>query len=270
MQEGFPLAWAAAFLYVVYGVLILRSLRSSKALAGRGLLYGATLALVLHAVCLTKGIFGNGAVTFGFGLAASAALWAASFVIIVESAIRRVTVLMGFILLLSAPACLLPEVFPGFVISTDASFAFKTHLAFAFLAYGFTIDAAVQAVLITAMSRKIRHPVGDVDKGWLANMPDLMAMERIFFRIIVCAFLSVTGVLFFGAWVTSEYWHVIIGFDHKTILTWISWIVFAVLLIGRFRFGWRGKTALTWFWVAAAALVIAYLVYRLLIELSMG
>ncbi len=268
MQEGFPLTWAAAFLYVVYGVMILRSLRSSNAVAGRGLLYGATLALVLHAVCLAKGIFSGGVVTFGFGLAASVALWAASFVIIVESAIRRVTVLMGFVLLLSAPACLLPEVFPGFVISSEATFAFKAHLVLAFLAYGFTIDAAVQAVLLSALSRKMKHPSGNVDSGWLANMPDLMAMERIFFRIILCGFVCLTGVLIFGAWVTSEYWNVFFDFDHKTLLTWISWLIFAVLLIGRYRFGWRGKTALIWFWVGAAALAVAYLVYRLFIELK--
>ena len=267
MQSGFPVVWAAAFLYGVYGVLILRTLRTSQAQASRTLLYGGFLALALHGLALWHGIFAD-SVRFGFANALSLALWAAAFVIIVESAIRRVTVLTGFIFLLAVPASVLPQFFSGFVISSEATFAFKAHLVLAFLAYGFTIDAAVQAVLLSALSRKMKHPSGNVDSGWLANMPDLMAMERIFFRIILCGFVCLTGVLIFGAWVTSEYWNVLFDFDHKTLLTWISWIVFAVLLIGRYRFGWRGKTALIWFWVGAAALAVAYLVYRLFIELK--
>ncbi len=266
MLSGFPVAWAAAFLYGVYAALILRTLRTSKAQASRALLYGGALALILHGLALWGSIFAD-SVRFGFAYALSLALWAAAFVIIVESAIRRVTILTGFVFLLAVPASVLPQFFSGFVISNEATFAFKAHLVLAFLAYGFTIDAAVQAVLLSALSRKMKHPSGNVDSGWLANMPDLMAMERIFFRIILCGFVCLTGVLIFGAWVTSEYWNVLFDFDHKTLLTWLSWLIFAVLLVGRYRFGWRGKTALIWFWVGAATLAIAYLVYRLLIEL---
>ena len=266
MLSGFPVAWAAAFLYGVYGVLILRTLRTAKALANRSLLYGGVLALFLHGLALWQGTFAD-SVRFGFALALSLALWAASFVIIIESTIRRVTILTGFVFLLSVPAAILPEFFSGFVISSDVTFAFKAHLVLAFLAYGFTIDAAVQAVFLSVLLRKMKHPSGNVDSGWLSNMPDLMAMERIFFRIVLCGFVCLTGVLVFGAWVTSEHGNVFFDFDHKTLLTWLSWIIFAVLLIGRLRFGWRGKTALIWFWTGAIALAIAYLVYQLLIEL---
>ena len=134
-------------------------------------------------------------------------------------------------------------------------------------AYGFIVDAAVQAVLISVFSRKMKHPDRSVDTGWLSNMPDLMAMERILFRIVVCAFLCLSCVLIFGALTTSEVWHVAIGFDHKTVLTWLSWLFFAVLLAGRYFFHWRGRVALCWFWAGAGTLAVAYLGYRFMIEI---
>ena len=192
---------------------------------------------------------------------------AAVFVILVESAVRRVTILTGFVLLLAAPASLVPELFPAPVILTAPTFAFKAHIGFALAAYGFIVDAAVQAVLISVFSRKMKHPDRSVDTGWLSNMPDLMAMERILFRIVVCAFLCLSCVLIFGALTTSEVWHVAIGFDHKTVLTWLSWLFFAVLLAGRYFFHWRGRVALCWFWAGAGTLAVAYLGYRFMIEI---
>ena len=55
-------------------------------------------------------------------------------------------------------------------------------------------------------------------------------------------------------------------FEHKTILTWLSWIVFAVLLAGRYFLGWRKKKALAWFWAGIVFLAVAYLVYRFILD----
>ncbi len=267
MQGVFSLSWAAAFLYAVFAWRILSVLRTPAAKAPRGVLYGASLALVLHALAVYTAVFSDFQVHFGFALALSCVLLAAVFVILVESVVRRVTILTGFVLLLAAPASLVPELFPAPVILTAPTFAFKAHIGFALAAYGFIVDAAVQAVLISVFSRKMKHPDRSVDTGWLSNMPDLMAMERILFRIVVCAFLCLSCVLIFGALTTSEVWHVAIGFDHKTVLTWLSWLFFAVLLAGRYFFHWRGRVALCWFWAGAGTLAVAYLGYRFMIEI---
>ncbi|MFR3635302.1 MAG: hypothetical protein ACLTVB_04365 [Sutterella sp.] len=55
--------------------------------------------------------------------------------------------------------------------------------------------------------------------------------------------------------------------DHKSVLTWISWAIFAILLLGRTFAGWRAKTALVWFWVGVGLFCIAYLGYSLTNEL---
>ena len=266
MQGLFSLSWAAAFLYAVFAWRILDVLRTPVATVPRGVLYGAFLALVLHALAVYGAVFSDSQVHFGFELALSCALLAACFVILVESAVRRVTVLTGFVLLLACPAVLVPEFFEAPVMLVAPSFAFKAHIGFALGAYGFIVDAAVQAVLLSVFSRQMKHPDRSVNAGWLSNMPDLMAMERILFRIVACAFTCLSGVLIFGALTTREVWHVAIGFDHKTVLTWLSWLVFAVLLAGRRFLHWRGRVALCWFWVGTAILAVAYLVYRFVIE----
>ena len=33
---------------------------------------------------------------------------------------------------------------------------------------------------------------------------------------------------------------------HKTVLSVTAWIIFGILLFGRWRFGWRGRTAIRW------------------------
>ena len=89
MQGVFSLSWAAAFLYAVFAWRILSVLRTPAAKAPRGVLYGASLALVLHALAVYTAVFSDFQVHFGFALALSCVLLAAVFVILVESAVRR-------------------------------------------------------------------------------------------------------------------------------------------------------------------------------------
>jgi len=45
---------------------------------------------------------------------------------------------------------------------------------------------------------------------------------------------------------------------HKTILSIIAWIIFTALLIGRWRYGWRGKTAVRWTLSGFLVLMLAF------------
>ena len=49
-----------------------------------------------------------------------------------------------------------------------------------------------------------------------------------------------------------------------------SWLVFGVLLWGRYRFGWRGRTALRWTLVGFAVLALAYFGSKLVLEALLG
>jgi ABC-type uncharacterized transport system permease subunit len=46
----------------------------------------------------------------------------------------------------------------------------------------------------------------------------------------------------------------------------LSWLVFAVLLIGRARFGWRGRQAVRWLVAGSTLLLLAYVGSRFVME----
>ncbi len=52
----------------------------------------------------------------------------------------------------------------------------------------------------------------------------------------------------------------------KTVLAVTAWIVFAVLLIGRVYWGWRGNRAIIFTLAGVALLVIAYFGSRLVLQ----
>ncbi len=45
---------------------------------------------------------------------------------------------------------------------------------------------------------------------------------------------------------------------HKTVLSLIAWVLFGVLLIGRIRYGWRGRSAVRWTLSGFGFLALAY------------
>ena len=57
---------------------------------------------------------------------------------------------------------------------------------------------------------------------------------------------------------------------HKTVLSIAAWLVFGILLIGRWRFGWRGRTAIRWTMSGFVTLLLAYLGSKWVLEVLLG
>ena len=58
--------------------------------------------------------------------------------------------------------------------------------------------------------------------------------------------------------------------DHKTVFSLLAWLTFAVLLVGRARFGWRGRRAVRVLYVGAGLLLLAYVGSRFVLEIVLG
>jgi ABC-type uncharacterized transport system permease subunit len=54
--------------------------------------------------------------------------------------------------------------------------------------------------------------------------------------------------------------------DHKTVFALLSWLIFGLLLAGRRRYGWRGRTALRWTLSGFLMLLLAYVGSRFVLE----
>jgi len=53
-------------------------------------------------------------------------------------------------------------------------------------------------------------------------------------------------------------------------LSMIAWVVFATLLAGRYRFGWRGRTAINWTISGFVILMLAYFGSKVVLELLLS
>ncbi|MDY6010168.1 MAG: cytochrome c biogenesis protein CcsA [Duodenibacillus sp.] len=257
----------AAVAYLVAGVGMVRTQTVPDVVSPAWMRWIACAGFVLHAAGVCAEMFTGPDIHFGFGMAVCAMLLIAVLITLIESWVHRVTALTALVLLVSAAGVVLPVVFPGEVYLAESwSVLFRVHLLAALAAYSFMTIAVVQAILLMKLDRELKDPMRAPDRGLLANMPNLMAMERILFRIVACGFVCLSLVLVLGGFATMQTHGVPYILDHKTLLTWASWVVFAVLLVGRYGFGWRKKRALGWFWAGIFMLSTAYLVYRLVTE----
>ena len=76
------------------------------------------------------------------------------------------------------------------------------------------------------------------------------------------------------SWFTSM-WRVWLGlalvlFFGVPVFSVLSWAAFAVLLVGRARFGWRGRKAVRILYVGSLLLLLAYVGSRFVIEVVLG
>ena len=58
--------------------------------------------------------------------------------------------------------------------------------------------------------------------------------------------------------------------NHKTIFSVLSWLTFAVLLIGRSQWGWRGRRAVSVLYIGSGLLLLAYVGSRFVLEVVLG
>lgn len=263
------LSLLSAVLYVGCGIRIVSVLRTPQAQASAVLRWIGFAAFLLQAAALAGQFFGREEIRFGFGLAVSAILFFAIGITLVESLVHRITGLLGVLLIVAGICSIMPVLFSGSVIpARDWTMLFRLHLLLAIASYSFITIACIQAIFLARMNRQLKGPMAASEPtGLISNMPNLMAMERILFRIVACGFVCLTALLVTGVLTTYQAEGMLLSWDHKTILSILAWVAFAVLLIGRRFFGWRNRQALTWFWVGVAFLSVAYVIYRLIIEL---
>ncbi|MDQ0022470.1 ABC-type uncharacterized transport system permease subunit [Variovorax paradoxus] len=224
------------------------------------------LAWLLHAAVLGHGLVGSQP-RFGFAPALSVTAWLVLTVYAVESSMYPQMQVRRALALLGAAAVLLGVLFPGTPLHVSASPWLPLHLALGIASYGLFGAAVVHAWLITRAEKQIRLATEPQ-----AGLP-LLTLERLTFRFVMAGFvlLSATllaGLLFsetlYGASFRGWKW------DHKTVFSVLAWISFAVLLIGRVRFGWRGRTARRVLYAGSVLLLLAYVGSRFVLEVVLA
>lgn len=231
------------------------------------------LPWAVHSYLLWTVLFGTPELRFGFGHALSAMLWLAVTIYWLENLVVRVEGMQPLVLGLAAACSPLPALFPGIPSPTYANtLEFRLHLTLGMLAYSLFTLAALHAMLMTLVERRLHGRIGSGTAsagplaGPLFSMPPLLTLESLLFKIITLGFALLTLTLITGSLFSETLFGKAIRFDHKTLFAIISWFIFAILLAGRYFYGWRGRMALRYTLAGFVFLLLAYVGSRFVLE----
>ena len=265
-QMSILLAATSILLYLGSAALLLRRLsqgiqadQRSKMLA----LIPGTLAVLLHLILLYDQILVADGLNLGFFHVFSLTAWLVATLIMFTS-LRQPVENLGIVILPFAAVALLLQ-FSGLEGGSQLTIdtpGVQLHILLSIFSFSLLSIAAIQAILLAVQTHHLRnrHP-----GGFIRALPPLETMEHLLFRMIGVGYLLLSLALLSGATFIQDIFaqHLV----HKTVLAMIAWVVFAVLLWGRLRHGWRGRIAIRWTLSGFAVLVLAYFGSKLVLEL---
>jgi ABC-type uncharacterized transport system permease subunit len=217
-------------------------------------------AWLLHGLVLAVGLAGDPP-RFGFAPALSVTAWLVLTVYAVERQLFPQLEARWALSGLGAAAVLLALFFPGTPLHVSASPWLPLHWALGIASYGLFAAAVVHAWLMMRAERHIR-----VAADPQAGLP-LLTLERLTFRFATAGFILLSATLLAGVFFSEKlYGYGAFKWDHKTVFSILAWVVFAFLLLGRFRFGWRGRKAVRVLYIGSILLLLAYAGSRFVLE----
>lgn len=269
-MDSMLLTAISAGLYLISAGLLAKHLfRARPPLGARKIafLWPALLAAATHAGLLYKTICcTQTGLNLSFLNALSLVAWLTTSLMLLSTLKRPLENLAIILLPLTALIMLVTEVLhggPSIEVQGDASL--RVHILVSIIAYSILSLAALQAGLVAVQHNSLRKRQPG---GFIRVLPPLAAMETLLFQMIGLGFILLTASLLTGFIYLEDMFaqHVV----HKTILSITGWLIFAILLTGRLRFGWRGRTAIRWTMLGFVALMLAYFGTKLVLEWLIG
>lgn len=139
------------------------------------------------------------------------------------------------------------------------------HAALSIFAAGLLTLAAAQALALDLLDRLLHKPE---QLARVLRMPPMQASEDWLFQLIGAGFFVLSLALLSGIIFLDDLFaqHLV----HKTVLSITAWLIFAALLLGRRRWGWRGKRAVRIALSGYGVLLLAYFGSKLVLELILN
>lgn len=250
--------------YVASSITLIKDIKENqyKKLA----LILAWLALLTHVLSLSINTWQKQGIDFSFFHTASIISLIIAFLLLITSFSRPVEKLGIALFPIAALMLVLDVAYPSSVQTPqNHSLAMNMHIMSSIIAFSLLTIAAFQALLLAVQNNQLKsHNPGRL----MLAFPPLQAMESLLFQMIS------TGLLFLSISLISGFIFIEDLFAqhlvHKTILSIVAWLIFSSLLIGRERYGWRGKTAIRWTLYGFLSLLLAYFGSKLVLELILN
>lgn len=226
----------------------------------------ASLGILLHAYLLYRALFLGSELALNTAEAASLVGWIIA-VISVWTAWRRPRFagLAGVLLLCVGVAAAITDDGSRDFVTSQSGWELAAHIVIAIVAYALIALGAVIALALSALDRRLR---GHQPLGVLGKLPSVEALESAMFQTISAGFALLTLTLFSGFIFVQDL--VAQHLAHKVALSCVAWLILGILLIGRWRLGWRGRIAARWTLGGFVLLGLAYFGSKFVLEVVLG
>ncbi len=226
-------------------------------------LYYAFVPMGLHAVVLYQGMVTSAGLNLGVFNAASLVAWLVALLGLFGAFSRSMENLTVVLLPLAAVAVGLEALFSNeHVLPASTPFGLRAHVLLSIAAYSLLAVAALQALVLAVEDHLLRsrRPLRAIQV-----LPPLQMLESLMFQLIAVGFFTLSLGLVSGLMFLTDIFgqHLV----HKTVLSLIAWMIFAVLLVGRYRRGWRGRIAIRYTLGGFLSLMLAYFGSKVVLEL---
>ncbi len=250
----------AAGLYVLAAIIHWRALSTGRSPNWAPLAAMGVLALLLHGGCSFSLLRDPLGLDLGLLSVSVLITWVITAFTLLASIRLPITNLLLLAFPLSAAALLLASI-AGAGSDTglrqglvELSPALSAHIILSIGAYSLLTMAAGQSLLLAAQDKRLKNRQ---TTGFVGLLPPMETMERLLFSILWVGFIALTVAVASGfAFLENMFAQ---NISHHTVLACLAWLVFALLLIGRHAFGWRGTTAVRWTLGGFVLLLLAYL-----------
>ena len=255
-------AYAAIVLYLIASALLLRAVVQDKVAASRSWLWPALAGVLLHGTyhLLVAWRTAGGPDMHFFSALSLVSLGMAAMTTLVGAQGRMAG--LGVLAFPLAALLLLVYHLYGHEPTHGLDWRLQLHAWLALLAYAALAIAALLALMLWAQERALRRREFH---AWLRALPPLTELEELLFRTITVGFILLTATLLTGVMFVEDLLaqHLV----HKTVLSVLSWLAFGALLLGRWRYGWRGGKAVRWTLIAMALLLLSFFGSKFVMEL---
>ena len=212
------------------------------------------IACVLHAAHLYPQTFTSQGMNLTFYNTISLMLFMISTLVLILSISKKREFIGLFLLPIVVASIALTILKPEIHVATSNFRGLQLHIVFSLFAFSVLTISAIQSILLFNQERHLHKAKFD---SMTRVLPPLHDTEKFLFQTITIGFILLSVALITGFLFLENMFQQHIA--HKTILSILAWLLFAVLLWGRWKFGWRGQMAVRWTLGGFAFLILAYL-----------
>lgn len=220
------------------------------------------LAMSLHTLILFSDTITTNGLNPSFVNSFSLVAWLVVLLYLIAQ-LRKPVETLGIFIFPTAGIAVFSQLFwPSDIALSNQSFELQVHILLSLLAYGLLAIAAGQAILLLIQTHYLKSKKPG---GFIRSLPALQSMERLLFQMIKVGFILLTLALLSGFIFLDNIFaqHLV----HKTVLSMVAWLLFAILLWGRWHFGWRGKKAIHFTFGGFVFLMLSYFGSKIVLEI---